>query len=119
MGLTHLVLLPKTANSIKAAYYRSIGCYGIFYKIIAKLLSAQLKMVIPFLIKQNQATFVTRCSIFHNVMIGAELLRLYNRKNISPQMLMKVDVKKAYDSVKWDFSQDLLGPYKFPQPFLE
>lgn len=32
---------------------------------------------------------------------------------------MKVDIRKAYDSVMWDFLTDLLIAYKFPQRFLE
>lgn len=33
-----------------------------------------------------------------NVMKGAELAGLYNRTRISPRALMKVDIRKAYDS---------------------
>lgn len=45
-------------------------------------------------------------------------MRLYNMKQASPRVMLKVNIRKAYDSVNWSFLQKLLAAYKFPQTFI-
>lgn len=47
LNSTHLILLAKTDNPNTAADYRPIACCGVFYKVIAKVLSAKLQRVLP------------------------------------------------------------------------
>lgn len=103
LSKTNLVLIPKTDIPRTAHDYRPIACCRLIYKCIAKLLVARLKVVLPGIIDENQAAFLEGGSIIHNVLIGQELVRLYRRKNISPRVLMKIDIKKAYNSVSWRF----------------
>lgn len=44
---------------------------------------------------------------------------MYNWKHISPRALIKVDIRKVYDTVKWHFLLDVLVAYKFPQKVIE
>ena len=44
-------------------------------------------------------------------------MSLYNRKNSPPGALIKVDIKKAYDSVKWEFLREMLLALGFPSHF--
>lgn len=87
--------------------------------MIAKLLSSKLQVVLPHLVSHSQAAFISGRNILQNVMIGAELICLYNRSNSSPRPLIKVDNRKAYDTVHWSFLHDLLVAYKFPQPMVQ
>uniref|UniRef100_A0A803PT07 Reverse transcriptase domain-containing protein n=1 Tax=Cannabis sativa TaxID=3483 RepID=A0A803PT07_CANSA len=50
----------------------------------------------------------------HNVMIVQDLLKNYKRKGVSPRCDIKVDISKAYDTVSWDFLEDLLNAYHLP-----
>lgn len=118
INAANLTLIPKCEHPSKATDFRPIACCGVLYKVIAKLLSAKLQAVLPSLINQNQSAFVSGRYILHNVLIGVELVRLYNRTNASPRALMKLDIRKAYDSVNWKYLQELLKAYKFPQPFV-
>lgn len=96
---TNVVLLPKNSMPRGAEDFRPIACCSTFYKVISKLLCTRLQDVLPSLIDENQSAFVVGRSILHNVLNGQELLRLYNRKSASPCLLMKIDNRKAYDSV--------------------
>ncbi|XP_074303781.1 uncharacterized protein LOC141638273 [Silene latifolia] len=49
--------------------------------------------------------------------IKKDIVRLYNRKSVSPRFLMKVDLKKAYDSVSWEFLEEMLVSLEFPIQF--
>ncbi|KAK6128250.1 hypothetical protein DH2020_038009 [Rehmannia glutinosa] len=55
-----------------------------------------------------QAAFVGGRLMTENIYLAQELLRQYNRKRISPRCLLKIDLRKAYDSVSWDFLRVVL-----------
>nr|XP_016448846.1 PREDICTED: uncharacterized protein LOC107773929 [Nicotiana tabacum] len=46
-----------------------------------------------------------------------DILRHYNRKT-TPRCLMKIDLKKAYDMVRWEIIEEMLKGYGFPMPFI-
>lgn len=50
--------------------------------------------------------------------MATELIKGYNRKSISPRCLMKVDLKKAYDSIEWSFLETVLHELGFPNLFV-
>jgi len=52
------------------------------------------------------------------ILILQELLRQYGRKRSSPHSLLKVDFKKAFDSVQWEFLENLLRYLGFPDRFV-
>ena len=54
----------------------------------------------------------------NNIHLLQELLRLYGRKRVSPRCMLKVDFKKAFDSVQWDFIKNLLSMLGFPVQFV-
>ncbi|XP_062085826.1 uncharacterized protein LOC133791936 [Humulus lupulus] len=47
-----------------------------------------------------------------------DLIKRYNRKNVSPRCVMKIDLSKAYDTIDWFFLEDLLKAYCFPNTFI-
>ncbi|XP_074320087.1 uncharacterized protein LOC141656897 [Silene latifolia] len=77
-----------------------------------------LSEVLPDVISVNQGGFVKGRSIVENILICQDIVRLNNRKAISPRFLLKVDLKKAYDSVSWEFLEQMLGALNFPAQFI-
>ncbi|KAK6784095.1 hypothetical protein RDI58_017549 [Solanum bulbocastanum] len=57
--------------------------------------------------------------MIHNVLVCHDLLRHYNRKNALPRCLMKIDLKKAYDMVSWEFLEEVLMGFGFPEEFIK
>lgn len=53
-----------------------------------------------------------------NIHLLQELLRNYGRKRTSPRCMMKIDFKKAFDSVQWPFLHQLLLLLGFPSRFV-
>uniref|UniRef100_A0A803PAZ3 Reverse transcriptase domain-containing protein n=1 Tax=Cannabis sativa TaxID=3483 RepID=A0A803PAZ3_CANSA len=115
---TMLTLIPKTEKTTKAVEYKLIACCTTVYKCVSKLLCIRLSQVLPLIINQNQGACVQGRSIAHNVMILQDILKNYNRKNISPRCTLKVDISKVYDTVNWEFLEALLNAYKIPARFI-
>lgn len=44
----------------------------------------------------------------HNIMIIQDLLKHYGRKNCPSSTLVKMDLRKAYDTVEWTFLEEIL-----------
>uniref|UniRef100_A0A803PTQ2 Reverse transcriptase domain-containing protein n=1 Tax=Cannabis sativa TaxID=3483 RepID=A0A803PTQ2_CANSA len=119
MHRTMISPIPKIENPSRAVDYRPIACCTTLYKCISKLMCTRLAKVLPSIINQNQWAFVQGRSIAHNVMILQDLLKNYKRKNTSPRCALKIDISKAYDTVDWDFLEDLLNAFKLPRKFVD
>ena len=51
------------------------------------------------LVGKEQSAFVKGINIHDNILLAHELVYKYNRKSISPRVIFKVDIKKAFDFV--------------------
>ncbi|XP_056695390.1 uncharacterized protein [Spinacia oleracea] len=78
------------------------------------VLCGRLRQVLPDLILENQGGFVHGRFIVHNIMVVQDMVRQYGRKGVKPSCLMKIDLQKAYDTVDWQFLQEMLEHLDFP-----
>ncbi|GAB2271839.1 hypothetical protein Dimus_038936 [Dionaea muscipula] len=75
------------------------------------------KRVLPSLVDQAQSGFVGGKRIVDNILLCQELMAGYDRRDISPRCVAKIDIRKAYDSVSWSFVRELLVELGFPSRF--
>ena len=54
-----------------------------------------------------------------NINMVQELLRKYTWNRISPRCIMKVDLRKPYDTVNWEFWEATLLGLRFPHKFVK
>lgn len=119
INVTTLTLIPKVKVPENVSEFRPIACCTMLYKCITKLISERMNSVLPEIVSSNQGAFISSRSILHNVLICQDLVKHYNRKNMKAGCMMKLDLKKAYDSVSWDFIQQMLEGVGFPRKFIE
>ncbi|XP_074288877.1 uncharacterized protein LOC141614024 [Silene latifolia] len=67
-----------------------------------------MKTVLGDIVGLEQAAFIEGRDLFDNSMLTHELAFKYNRSLVSPRCILKVDIKKAFDSVNWSFLADML-----------
>ncbi|GKC31132.1 RNA-directed DNA polymerase, eukaryota, partial [Tanacetum coccineum] len=85
---------------------------GSIYKIIAKILANRLSLVIPDLISELQTAFVPNRQILDGPFILNELISWCKHKKVNA-MIFKVDFEKAFDSVRWEYLDDILKSFGF------
>ncbi|XP_074305519.1 uncharacterized protein LOC141640735 [Silene latifolia] len=119
LNATLVTLIPKVANPSSVHEFRPIACCNVIYKCIAKLLCARLSDVLPDIISPNQGGFIKGRNIVENVLICQDLVRLYKRKSASPRCLIKIDLRKAYDTIEWSFLHSMLVALNFPTGFID
>ncbi|KAL2247990.1 UNVERIFIED_CONTAM: hypothetical protein Sindi_2651300 [Sesamum indicum] len=69
------------------------------------------------IISPCQGAFIPGRSIGDNILLAQELLTGYNQVRLPPRCTLKVDIRKAYDTVEWDFLLAVLQLFGFPQTF--
>ncbi|KAG7579142.1 Reverse transcriptase domain [Arabidopsis thaliana x Arabidopsis arenosa] len=115
---TTLVLIPKFANASCTSDFRPISCMNTLYKVIAKLLTDRLQNLLSCVISSAQSAFLPGRSLAENVLLATEMVHGYNWKNISPRGMLKVDLRKAFDSVRWDFVIAAMRALAIPKRFI-
>lgn len=83
--------------------YRLIAYCNTFYEIITKELTNRMKKVMNTIISPIQSAFIEGRSLIDYVVFSHELLKWYSRKGLSLRYVLKVDLRKAYDSAEWCF----------------
>ncbi|KAK4384330.1 hypothetical protein Sango_3071600 [Sesamum angolense] len=85
---------------------------------LLRILDLWIREVLDKIISPSQNAFVPGRSISDNVMLAQELFSGYNQCRLPPRCALKVDLRKAYDTVEWDFLVATLHLFGFPIGFI-
>lgn len=100
-------LIPKRADPTTPKEYQPISLICCQYKVIAKLLANRLLTVLPYIISNTQSAYIKERQITDGPMIINELIS-WSKKLKSKMMIFKVDFKKAFDSINWNFLDNVM-----------
>lgn len=118
LNSTTIVLIPKSIAACRLGEFRPISCCNLVYKVITKIIANRLKPILQKSISRNQAAFLKGRSLGENVLLASELIRNYRSPTCPRSCMLKVDIRKAFDTLSWDFLIKLLQAQDFPPLFV-
>lgn len=111
----HMVLLTKVPSPEAISDLRPITLLNISYKIISKVLVARLRHILQRVLGPYHNTFLAGRSTANNILLVQEMVHsLMNLKGKRGSMILKLDIHKAYDRVRWSFLHETLPVFDFP-----
>ncbi|XP_073139140.1 uncharacterized protein [Henckelia pumila] len=112
---TSITLIPKVEGAHAWTDFRPISLCNVSNKIISKLLYSRLSSGVGRLISQNQSGFVPGRMIADNILLAQELTHSLNLPSRGGNVILKLDMAKAYDRVQWSFLLDVLTRFGFSE----
>ncbi|GJR96166.1 RNA-directed DNA polymerase, eukaryota, reverse transcriptase zinc-binding domain protein [Tanacetum coccineum] len=113
VNATLISLVPKIPTPDKISDFKPIACCNVIYKCISKVMTNRIKGVLGFLVNENQSAFIGGRQITDNILLSQELFRGYNRKLNIKKVAFKIDLQKAYDTISWEFIEEVLEMFGF------
>ena len=77
----------------------------------------KLSLILLNIIIENQGAFVKERFIIYNITVCQ--VRHYGRKNVKESYIMKLDVKKAYNTIDCAFIKEMMYALKLPDKFVK
>ncbi|KAJ4772981.1 LINE-1 reverse transcriptase, partial [Rhynchospora pubera] len=113
----NIVLLRKEDEAERLSDFRPISILCYLPKLISKVLNNRLAIYLPSIISSTQTGFIRGRLISENFIAAREIIT-HVSKGSDPAFLLKLDFKKAFDSVSWPFLLKILERRGFPDRFI-
>lgn len=113
-----VALVPKKEHPTSLNDYRPISCCNVIYKCISKLLVIRLKTTLVDVIGPSQSAFLPGRNISDAILLAQELLHNYHHNKGLAWCALKVDLKKAFDTVSLDFIIEGLHTIGLPKDMI-
>lgn len=88
--------------------YRPISCCSVMYKLLSRVITTKIKCVVGPVVNLAQASFIPGRQLGDNILLTTEIIRGYGIKNLSPRFMIKINKRKAYDSIAWPFLKSMM-----------
>ncbi|KAL9666748.1 hypothetical protein QQ045_001086 [Rhodiola kirilowii] len=116
---TTLTLIPKVETATSIAHLRLISLCNFCHKIISRIITSRLVPILPKLISEEQVGFVQGRCIHDNICLAHDLTHDLHNKHFGGNVIIKLDMAKAYDRVSWRFILAALRAFGFQERFCD
>jgi hypothetical protein len=107
INATFLTLIPKANKPASFDDFRPISLCNLCYKIISKLIANRLITILSEKISTEQLGFLKGRHIQDAIGTAHEFLHSIKKYKLKA-LVLKLDLKKAYDCIDWDFLRLIL-----------
>lgn len=107
---TLITLIPKVHEPLTLKDFRPISLCNTCYKVVSRAITNRLRTVLAQVIDPYQSVFIPGRLILDNVIVGFECMHWIrnNKKAKAGFAALKLDMSKAYDTVKWIFLRAIM-----------
>lgn len=112
-----VALIPKVKGTDRIEDFRPIALANFQFKVITKVLADRLAAIASRIISPQQRGFVRGRHIQDCICIASEAANLLDYKTFGGNLALKLDIKKAFDTIDWDFLLSVLQAFGFNSKF--
>lgn len=106
---TLIVLIPKVSTLEHLSQFQPISLCNVIYKAITKSIVNRLKPFLSQMVAPTKSSFLPGRNMADNVIVYQEVLHSFKtRRGGKADRLIKLDLVKAYDRLRWSFIKDTL-----------
>lgn len=92
---------------------RPISLSTFLNKVVSKVLQGRIDKVIYKIISSDQTGFMKEMSISENELLAQEIVKDINKKTRHVNVMVKLDMTKAYDRISWVFLTKIMRNFGF------
>jgi hypothetical protein len=107
LNSTFLTLIPKANKPVTFEYFWPISLCNLCYKLISKIIANRIKPILSRSLSAEQLGFLKGRQIQDAIGTTHESLHSIKRKKLK-SLVLKLDLRKAYDCIDWDFLRMIL-----------
>lgn len=113
-----LILIPNSVDSLTIENFRPIILSNFMLKIITRLLASRLGNIAKEIISYHQFGFIPGKRIHDSIVVASDGINCLSCKAYWGNMALKIDIKKAFDTVRWNFLLEVLRSFGFCEKFI-
>ncbi|KAL9663307.1 hypothetical protein QQ045_028147 [Rhodiola kirilowii] len=110
---TDIILLPQVKQASTLQQIRPISLCNFCHKVISNILNSRLKKVLSGIISKEQSGFLEGRNIHETIGVAHDLVRDINHKVFGGNIMLKLDMSKAYDRLSWRFLLHIMRAFGF------
>ncbi|KAK3229338.1 hypothetical protein Dsin_001219 [Dipteronia sinensis] len=108
----------ETPNAILVDQFRSIALGNFLFKVITKIIADRLAEICSHIISPNQFGFIRGRQIGDCIVGASECFNVLNNGSQGGHLALKIDIRKAFDSISWHFLFEVLRCFGFSESFI-
>lgn len=112
-------MLPKKEIPRTLSDLRPISLSGFVNKVISRVVHEGLVNLLPMRISQNRSGFVKGRSIIENLLLAQEIIRDISRRNKHTNVVVQLDMTKAYERISWAYLTKVLRKFGFCEGLID
>jgi len=114
-----IVLIPKMPGACSMGDFRPIALANFQFKIVTKIILEMLAIISMQIISPHRRGFVCDRNISNCVILASEVINLLPTKRFGGNVAVKVDIRKDFDTMDWNFLLLVLKMFGFHPVFCD
>ncbi|KAK6150686.1 hypothetical protein DH2020_015618 [Rehmannia glutinosa] len=118
LNTSFMALIPKTKEANAVEDFRPIVMSNFLFKIITKILATRLDAIISSYLSPTRFGFIPGRHIHDCIALVSEGFNILQGGRTDSNMILKIDIRKAFDTLRWDFLLYVLCHFGFSEVFV-